>query len=288
MLIEEFFDSATSTLTYLVADEIQRVCAVIDSVLDFDPASGRTSTRSADRVIARVRELQLSVEWILETHVHADHLTAAQHLKEAVGGRSAVSSRITEVQAEFGRLFNAGPSFAVDGSQFDRLLADGDTFSLGSIKVQALHTPGHTPACVSYVMTHGGRTAAFVGDTMFMPDSGTARCDFPGGDARVLYRSIHRVLELPETTEVYTCHDYQPGGRDMQFKSTVGQQRAVNMHVRDGIDESSFVEMRQARDATLSVPALLLPSIQVNMRGGRLPEPDPNGACFLKIPVNAL
>lgn len=288
MLIEEFFDPTTSTLTYLVADKSQRVCAVVDSVLDYDPASGRTSTRSADRVIEMVRELQLEVAWILETHVHADHLTAAQYLKQTVGGKTAVSSRITEVQAEFGRLFNAGPTFALDGSQFDRLLADGEAFLLGSIQVQALHTPGHTPACASYVMTHGARKAAFVGDTIFMPDSGTARCDFPGGDARVLYRSIRRVLELPETTELYTCHDYQPGGRDIQFRATVGQQRAANTHVRDGVDESAFVEMRQARDATLGVPTLLLPSIQVNMRGGKLPEPEGNGICFLKIPVNAL
>lgn len=288
MLIEEFFDPATSTLTYLVADETQHVGAVIDSVLDFDPASGLTSTRSADRVVARVRELQLTVAWILETHVHADHLSAAHHLKQTVGGRTAVSSRITEVQAEFGRLFDAGPSFARDGSQFDRLLSDGETFFIGSIEVRAMQTPGHTPACVSYVVIHGDRQAVFVGDTLFMPDSGTARCDFPGGDARVLFRSIHRILELPEQTELYMCHDYQPGDRDIQFKTTVGQQRASNIHVREGIEESAFVEMRQARDATLSAPALLIPSIQVNMRGGQVPEPQPGGASQFKTPVSVL
>ena len=288
MQIEHFFDPDTSTLTYIVADMERRQCAVVDSVLDFDPKSGRTSTRSADRVIARVRELNLEIAWILETHVHADHLSAAPHIKEQLGGRTAVGARITDVQIEFARLFNAGALFACDGRQFDCLLEDGEVFNIGAIGVRALHTPGHTPACVTYVMEHNEDRVAFVGDTLFMPDFGTARCDFPGGSASTLYRSIKRLLALPESTVLYMCHDYQPGGRELRCSSTVAHERQENVHVHDGVSEVEFVRMRTARDATLSMPALLLPSVQVNMRAGNFPLPEPNGRRYLKIPIDAI
>ena len=290
MKVEGFFDPATWTVSYIVLDESTRRCALIDSVLDYDPKSGRTSHASADKLIARVRELGATVQWILETHVHADHLSAAPYLKKELGGELGIGAHITTVQDVFGKLFNAGAEFARDGRQFDRLFADDDTFSIGTLQARALHTPGHTPACMTYVVSEvdGGTSAAFVGDTLFMPDYGTARCDFPGGDARTLYRSINKVLSLPAQTLLYMCHDYQPGGRGVQFVSTVAEQRAANVHVRNGISEEEFVAMRHARDATLDMPTLILPSVQVNMRAGQLPPPDDNGVRYIKIPLNAL
>ena len=263
-------------------------CAIIDSVLDYDPKSGRTRTSSADRLIARVRELDASLQWILETHVHADHLSAAPYLKAQLGGGVAIGAQITAVQKVFGKLFNAGDDFASDGSQFDRLLADNESFNIGALEVRALHTPGHTPACMSYVVSDGEASVAFVGDTLFMPDYGTARCDFPGGDARTLYRSIQRILSLPGETRLYMCHDYLPGGREVKFVSTVAEERAENIHIHAGVDEDAFVAMRQARDATLDMPVLILPSVQVNMRAGQLPAPEANGTRYIKIPINAL
>jgi glyoxylase-like metal-dependent hydrolase (beta-lactamase superfamily II) len=288
MRIEGFFDQTTWTVSYLVIDAVSRKCAVVDSVLDYDPKSGRTSTGSADLLVARIRELGLTVEWILETHVHADHFTASDYLKETTGGKTAVGSQITQIQNVFGGLFNAGDEFARDGSQFDKLLADDEVLNVGQLEIRAWHTPGHTPACVTYVVSDGSETAALVGDTLFMPDYGTARCDFPGGDPLVLYRSIQRVLSLPDETKLYMCHDYQPGGRDVQFISTVAEERASNIHVGMGITEDEFVAMRTQRDATLDMPVLLLPSVQVNMRAGGLPEPEANGVRYIKIPLNAL
>ena len=286
--VEGFFDPATSTVSYLVLDPTSRRCALVDSVLDYDPKSGRTSTHSADKLIARVAELDAQVEWILETHVHADHLTAAPYLKEQVGGKIGIGATITAVQQVFGSLFNAGSDMARDGSQFDHLFANDEQFSIGKLQCRALHTPGHTPACMTYAVSNSHQRAAFVGDTLFMPDYGTARCDFPGGDARTLFRSINKVLSLPEDTVLYMCHDYQPGGREVQFVSTVADERAHNVHVRNGISEEEFVAMRTRRDATLEMPTLLLPSVQVNMRAGHLPEPEANGTRYLKIPLNAL
>ena len=288
MTVEGFFDPATWTVSYLVLDERTRQCAIVDSVLDYDPKSGRTETHSAERLIARVQALGAQVQWILETHVHADHLTAAPFLKERLGGRIGIGENIRTVQRVFGTLFNAGQEFARDGRQFDHLFADDETFAIGGLRARVLHTPGHTPACITYVVEDDEDTAAFVGDTLFMPDFGTARCDFPGGDARTLYRSINRVLSLPPETRLYMCHDYQPGGREVQFISTVAEERARNVHVRDGISEEEFVTMRTARDATLSMPVLILPSVQVNMRAGRFPEPEANGTRYLKIPVDAV
>ena len=286
--VEGFYDPATSTLSYLLLDRASGAAALIDSVLDYDPKSGRTRTTSADRLLARVAELGARVEWILETHVHADHLSAAAYLKAKLGAKVAIGERIGAVQQVFRQLFNAGPEFATDGRQFDRLLADGETLSLGSLEIEAWQTPGHTPACLTYVVRGGGETLAFVGDTLFMPDYGTARCDCPGGDAATLYRSIRRILSLPEATTLYMCHDYRPGGRDVAYVSTVGAQRAANVHIHDGVDEAAFVAMRQARDAQLEAPVLLLPSVQVNMRGGELPPAEANGTRYLKIPLNAL
>ncbi|WP_054257514.1 MBL fold metallo-hydrolase [Paenacidovorax caeni] len=292
MQIESFFDPATSTFSHLLWDSATQQCAIIDSVLDYDPKSGRTDTASADRVIERVRVLGLNVQWLLETHVHADHLSAAPYLQRQVGGQLAIGSHITTVQNVFGKLFNAGTEFARDGSQFDRLLAEGDRFQIGGLHAQALHTPGHTPACMTYVITDHSidsvRTVAFVGDTLFMPDYGTARCDFPGGDAHTLYRSIQKVLALPDSTELYLCHDYPAAGsRAPECRTTVAVQKSANVHIHQGVDEESFVSMREARDATLAMPVLILPSVQVNMRGGQLP-PEDNGVRYLKIPVDSL
>jgi glyoxylase-like metal-dependent hydrolase (beta-lactamase superfamily II) len=257
-------------------------------VLDYDPKSGRTSTASADRLVERVQALDARVDWILETHAHADHLTAAPYLKESLGGRIAIGEHIRKVQDVFGDLFNAGPGFAHDGSQFDHLFSDGEKFMIGGLQAVATHTPGHTPACLTYVVRDGDDIAAFVGDTLFMPDYGTARCDFPGGDARVLFGSINKVLSLPGSTRLYMCHDYQPGGREVRYMSTVDEARKSNIHVRDGISAEEFVAMRTARDATLAMPVLILPSVQVNMRAGHLPEPEDNGVRYLKIPLNAV
>ncbi len=286
--VEGFFDPATSTVSYLLLDSASKQCALVDSVLDYDHKAGRTSTHSADRLIERVRELGASVQWILETHVHADHLSAAPYLQQQLGGQIGIGKLVTTVQQVFGKLFNAGADLRRDGSQFDHLFADGDTFEVGGLQCRAMHTPGHTPACMTYVVTDGHQTGAFVGDTLFMPDYGTARCDFPGGDARTLYRSINRVLSMPADTLLYMCHDYKPGGREVLFISTVADQRELNIHVRNGISEEEFVAMRSARDATLDMPALLLPSVQVNMRAGHFPEPEDNGMRYLKIPLNAL
>ena len=291
MHIESFFDPATSTFSHILADLPARQCALIDSVLDYDPKSGRTSTASADRLLARVRELGLKVQWLLETHVHADHLSAAPYLQQQLGGQLAIGAHITTVQNVFGKLFNAGTEFARDGSQFDRLLADGDRLQVGHLHVQAMHTPGHTPACMSYVVTDAGepaRQVAFVGDTLFMPDYGTARCDFPGGSASTLFQSIQKVLSLPDSTQLYLCHDYPPEGREPQCVTTVAEQKKTNVHVHQGVMEEAFVKMRQARDATLSMPVLMLPSVQVNMRAGHMPPPEGNGTAYLKIPINAL
>ncbi|WP_442808112.1 MBL fold metallo-hydrolase [Trinickia soli] len=288
MVIEGFFDPGTFTISYLVVDADTSDCALIDSVLDFDPKSGRTSTAHADKLIARVHELGARVTWLLETHVHADHLSAAPYLKQQTGGRIAIGAKVIEVQQVFGKLFNMGLDCASDEKPFDKLLADGELFEIGSLSVRAIHTPGHTPACMTYVVSDGRESAAFVGDTLFMPDYGTARCDFPGGDARTLFRSIKHLLSMPAETRLYMCHDYQPGGREVQFISTVAQQRERNLHVCDGTSEETFVAMRTARDATLDVPQLMRPSVQVNMRAGRLPEAEDNGISYIKIPLNAL
>lgn len=288
LYVEAFFDSTTWTISYLVMDRTTLHCALIDSVLDYDPKSGRTGTQSADALIARVRELNASVEWILETHVHADHLSAATYLQETLGGKVAIGSHIKVVQKVFGALFNVGEEFSRDGKQFDQLLDDGQSFAIGTLQARAMHTPGHTPACMTYIVEAQGQTVAFVGDTLFMPDYGTARCDFPGADARTLYRSIGKILELPEQTRLFMCHDYLPGGRELRVMTTVGEQRASNIHVHQGIDEDAFVAMREARDATLDMPVLMLPSVQVNMRSGHLPEPEANGIRYLKIPLNTL
>ena len=286
--VESFFDEASSTFSHLVLDRETGQCALVDSVLDYDPKSGRTRTTGAERLVARVRELGAQVQWLLETHVHADHLSAAPWLQAQLGGQIAIGAQITTVQKTFGTLFNAEPGFARDGSQFDHLFRDGDTFAIGGLRATALHTPGHTPACMTYLVEDGDTRAAFVGDTLFMPDYGTARCDFPGGDAATLFRSVRRVLALPGDTQLYMCHDYRPGGRPLAHVSTVAEQRAANVHVHDGIAEADFVAMRQARDATLDMPVLILPSVQVNMRSGHLPEPEDNGVRYLKIPLNAI
>ena len=286
--VEAFYDEATSTISYLVLDRETNQCALIDSVLDYDPKSGRTCTASADRLVERVQALGAQVQWVLETHVHADHLSAAAYLKEKLGGHTAIGAEIIRVQKTFGALFNAEPGFARDGSQFDVLLMDEEGFRIGNLHARALHTPGHTPACMSYLVMDAGEQALFVGDTLFMPDYGTARCDFPGADARTLYQSIRRLLAFPDQTLLFMCHDYLPGGRDMQYVTTVAEQRANNIHIHQGIDEDSFVTMREARDKTLEMPVLILPSVQVNMRSGHFPEPEDNGVSYLKIPLNKL
>ncbi len=283
--IEPFFDPATFTYTYVVSDPQTRQCAVIDSVLDYDPASGRTSHATAQRLVDYVREQDLKVQWLLETHVHADHLSAAPYLRQQLGGQLAIGDRITVVQDTFGKLFNAGTGFATDGRQFDHLFHDGDTFQVGNIQARAIHTPGHTPACMTYVIGD----AAFVGDTLFMPDYGTARCDFPGGDARTLYQSIQKLFALPGDTRVFMCHDYKaPGREEFLYETTIAAEREHNVHVHAGISEDQFVAMRTARDATLGMPTLILPSVQINMRGGELPEPESNGTRYLKIPLDVL
>jgi glyoxylase-like metal-dependent hydrolase (beta-lactamase superfamily II) len=283
--VTTFFDPATYTYSYVVRDPASQSCVIIDSVLDYDPASGRTSTQSAEKIVAFVGEQQLTVEWLLETHVHADHLSAAPYLKQQLGGQLAIGAHITTVQQVFAKIFNAEPQFATDGRQFDRLLSEGETLVFGGFSVQVMHTPGHTPACLSYVIGD----AVFVGDTLFMPDYGTARCDFPGGDAGTLYASIQRLFELPDATRVFLCHDYKAPERDEHCnESTIATERQSNIHVREGISEDEFVAMRTARDATLSMPTLILPSVQVNMRAGELPPAEDNGVRYLKIPLNIL
>jgi glyoxylase-like metal-dependent hydrolase (beta-lactamase superfamily II) len=283
--VRAFFDEATFTVSYVVADPKTRRCAVIDSVLDFEAASGRTRKDSADAIIAFIRDRNLTLEWILETHVHADHLSAAPYIQQQLGGRLGIGFNITVVQNTFGKLFNAGTEFARDGSQFDHLFADNEAFRIGNIEAKALHTPGHTPACMTYLVGD----AAFVGDTLFMPDYGTARCDFPGGDARQLYRSIRRIFALPPETRLFLCHDYKaPGRNEYRWETTVAAERQANIHVHDGVTEEEFVAMRTKRDATLDMPRLILPSVQVNMRAGHLPPPDENGTRYLKLPIDAL
>lgn len=283
--IEPFFDPATFTYSYVVSDPQTGQCAVIDSVLDYDPASGRTSHATAQRLVDYVCKQDLKVQWLLETHVHADHLSAAPYLRQQLGGQLAIGDRITVVQDTFGKLFNADTGFATDGRQFDHLFHDGDTFQVGNIQARAIHTPGHTPACMTYVIGD----AAFVGDTLFMPDYGTARCDFPGGDARTLYQSIQKLFALPGDTRVFMCHDYKaPGREEFLYETTIAAEREHNVHVHAGISEDQFVAMRTARDATLGMPTLILPSVQINMRGGELPEPESNGTRYLKIPLDVL
>lgn len=282
--VHGIFDPATWTVTYVVYEGPGSECAIIDSVLDYDPKSGRTRHTSADKVIAFVRENALQVKWILETHAHADHLSAAPYLKQHLGGQIAIGDHITAVQKVFKGVFNLEPGFAVDGSQFDHLLAEGEAVPIGGIPSRTLFVPGHTPACVAYQFGD----AVFVGDTLFMPDVGTARCDFPGGDARTLYASIQQLLSLPPSTRLFMCHDYPPNGRPVAFESTVAEQRERNIHVHDGISQDDFVAMRQKRDATLEMPVLILPSVQVNIRGGAMPPAEDNGVAYLKIPINAL
>ena len=282
--VTAFFDPPTNTVSYVVKDPGSNACAIIDSVMDIDYAAGRISYESADTIIAFVTERGLAVEWLIETHAHADHLSAAPYIQGKVGGKLGIGENIRIVQDVFGKIFNEGTEFQRDGSQFDRLFKDGDTYRIGGMTAFAMLTPGHTPAC----MTHVIGDAAFVGDTLFMPDGGTARADFPGGDARVLFRSIKRVLELPPEVRLFMCHDYAPGGREIKWETTVADERAHNIHVRDGVSEDEFVGMRQARDATLDLPKLIIPSIQVNMRGGNLPEPDATGKRHLKVPINEL
>ncbi|MCG8503751.1 MAG: MBL fold metallo-hydrolase [Sphingomonadales bacterium] len=283
--VTAFFDEATFTVSYVVRDPESRSAAIIDAVLDYDADAGRTATASAEKIVGFVEENDLTVTWILETHVHADHLSAAPFLKERLGGQMAIGAHVPAVQETFAEVFNAGPDFLRDGSQFDRLLEDGDRIAIGGLQAEVLHTPGHTPACVTYLIGD----AAFVGDTLFMPDYGTARVDFPGGDARQLYRSIRRTLSLPAETRLFMCHDYKAPGRDeFAWQTTVAEERAGNIHIRDGISEDDFVAMRTARDETLSMPHLIIPSVQVNMRAGRLPPAEANGAHYLKVPVNML
>ncbi len=282
--VDAFFDLATFTYSYLVRDSHSNRCAIIDSVLDFDPASGKTSTASADAIISQVKTQSLQVEWILETHVHADHLSAAPYLQAKLGGKIGIGAKITTVQQVFGEVFNAGAAFATDGSQFDQLFSQGDTFKIGQLAVEVLHTPGHTPACLTYLIGDAG----FVGDTLFMPDYGTARCDFPGGDAATLYQSIQTIFALPPATRLFMCHDYlAPGRDDYRYETTVAEQQQHNIHVGQGKNEADFVALRTQRDATLAMPRLILPSVQINMRAGHFPPAEANGVSYLKFPLNA-
>ena len=283
--ITGFFDNDSFTVSYVVADPATRRCAVIDTVLDFDQPSGKTRHDSADRIVAHIRGNGLTVDWVLETHVHADHLSAAPYVQEKCGGRLGIGEQVKTVQDVFGKLFNAGTAFAHDGSQFDHLFKDGEKFTIGELEARVMHTPGHTPACLSYLIGD----AVFVGDTLFMPDYGTARCDFPGGEARQLYRSIRMLFALPDETRTFLCHDYKAPGRDhFQWVTSMAEQRTTNVHVHEGISEDDFVAMRTARDKTLDMPRLIIPSVQVNMRAGHLPPPENNGISYLKIPLNAL
>ncbi|MCR9221589.1 MAG: MBL fold metallo-hydrolase [Alphaproteobacteria bacterium] len=282
--VKTFFDEETFTASHVVWDPESKRAAIIDSVKDYDPKSGRTATASADALIAFVKDEGLTIDWILETHVHADHLTAAPYLKETLGGRIGIGARINVVQGVFKTVFNVEESFATDGRQFDRLFEDGESFAIGGLEAKVMHTPGHTPACATYVIGD----AAFVGDTLFMPDFGTARCDFPGGDARQLFQSIQKILALPPETRLFMCHDYAPGGREYRWETTVAAEKAENIHVHDGVSEDEFVAMRTERDKQLSMPVLILPSVQVNMRAGDLPPAEDNGVRYLKIPLDAL
>lgn len=283
--VQAFFDEATNTVSYVVRDPASRKCAVIDSVLDFDYASGATDTRSADAIVEWIRAQEFEVEWILETHVHADHLSAAPYLQERLGGKIGIGEKITVVQDTFGKVFNEGTEFQRDGSQFDKLFVEGDSFHIGQLRGDVLHTPGHTPACLTYVIDD----AAFVGDTLFMPDFGTARCDFPGGSAEMLFASVQKILALPDETRIFVGHDYKaPGREEYAWESTVGAQKELNIHVGAGKSREEFVKMRTTRDASLAMPRLIIPSLQVNMRAGQMPEPEDDGDVYLKVPVNKL
>jgi len=283
--VTSFFDEATNTISYVVADPQTQMCAIVDSLLDFDQASGRTKTASADKMIAFVRDHGLTCEWIIDTHVHADHLTAAPYIRKALGGKTGIGAEISTVQKVFARIFNEGQTFHTDGSQFDHLFKDGETYRIGSLEGRAMHTPGHTPACMSHLIGD----ALFVGDTIFMPDFGTARCDFPGGDAGTLYDSIQTLFSLPDETRVFLCHDYKAPGRDMYvWETTIGAEKLSNIHVKSGTSRDDFIKMRTVRDATLAMPKLILPSVQINMRAGDMPPPEDNGQRYMKIPINAL
>ena len=283
--VQGCFDDTTNTISYVVRDPATEKAAVIDALLDFDQASGRTKTDSADRLIAFVREKGLEVEWVIDTHVHADHLTATPYVREQLGGQTGIGEHIATVQKVFGEIFNEGQAFHTDGSQFDHLFKDGETYRLGSIEAKAIHTPGHTPACMSHVIGD----AVFVGDTIFMPDFGTARCDFPGGDAGTLYDSIQKLFALPDETRIFLCHDYKaPGRDDYVWETTIGEEKHSNKHVKQGTSREDFVKMRTERDATLSMPKLILPSVQINMRAGEMPPAEPNGKIYMKLPINAL
>ncbi|MCW8193758.1 MBL fold metallo-hydrolase [Proteobacteria bacterium 005FR1] len=281
--VAPFYDKDTNTFSYVVKDPSSNSCAIVDAVLDFDYASGGIGYKGADAIIGYVKKHNLKVEWLVETHVHADHLSAAPYIQEKLGGKLGIGEHIITVQETFGKIFNEGTEFQRDGSQFDKLFTDGETYTVGKLECKAIHTPGHTPACMTHVMGD----ACFVGDTLFMPDAGTARADFPGGNAETLYDSIQKILSLPDETRIFMCHDYCPNGRELEYMTTVGQERRENIHVKEGISKSTFVEMRQARDKTLDMPRLILPSLQVNMRAGHFPEPEDNGMVYLKIPVNA-
>ena len=282
--IKAYFDTPTNTVSYLVTDPATKKCAVVDSVLNFDYPSGTISYAQADEIIGDITDQGLTLDWLIETHVHADHLSAAPYIQEKLGGKIMISKEITVVQNIFGKVFNAGTEFERDGSQFDMLLADGDTYQVGSIEAKVLHTPGHTPACMAHVIGD----AVFVGDTLFMPDGGSARADFPGGDARTLYQSIQKIFTLPDDIRMFICHDYMPGGRDVKWETTVGEQKRDNIHVGKGNSEDDFVAMREARDATLRMPTLIMPSIQVNMRAGHMPQAEDNGSTYLKVPVSGI
>jgi len=283
--ITSFFDEATNTISYIVRDPNGSACAVIDSVLDFDFASGRTDTRSADKLINFVKENKLDVQWLLESHVHADHLSAAPYIQMEVGGKIGIGSHITDVQETFGKIFNEGTEFQRDGSQFDKLFVEGDTFHIGQLRGDVLHTPGHTPACMTYVIGD----AAFVGDTLFMPDFGTARCDFPGGSSENLFSSIQKILTLPDATRIFVGHDYKAPGREhYAWETTVGEQKKKNIHIKSGKSKEDFVKLRDERDAKLAMPKLIVPSLQINMRAGNMPEPDEQGDVFLKVPINKM
>ncbi len=282
--VTAFFDPGSNTISYVVKDPTSQSCAIVDSVMDIDYAAGRIHFEHADEIIAHVKANNLTVEWLIETHVHADHLSGAPYIQKQLGGKIGIGRNITIIQETFGKVFNAGTEFQRDGSQFDRLFDDGDTYSIGSMSAQVIHTPGHTPAC----MTHIIGDAAFVGDTLFMPDGGSARADFPGGDAGVLYDSIQRVLSLPDETRLFMCHDYGPNGRDIQWETTVGDEKAHNIHVGGGKTKEEFVKFRTERDAQLAMPKLIIPSLQVNMRAGEMPPEDDNGTTYLKVPVNVL
>ena len=283
--ITAFFDEATNTISYIVCDPNGSACAVIDSVLDFDFASGRTDTRSADKLINFIKENKLDVQWLLESHVHADHLSAAPYIQMEVGGKIGIGSHITDVQETFGKIFNEGTEFQRDGSQFDKLFVEGDTFHIGQLRGDVLHTPGHTPACMTYVIGD----AAFVGDTLFMPDFGTARCDFPGGSSENLFASIQKILTLPDATRIFVGHDYKAPGREhYAWETTVGEQKKKNIHIKSGKSKEDFVKLRDERDAKLAMPKLIVPSLQINMRAGNMPEPDEQGDVFLKVPINKM